>query len=1061
VEVFETKGHANLAELHEDETVPIRSKRALWVVTVMIGIAIVSIAVGTIYTLNAFLNREQNAFVKAQNDYANQKFASAAVQLNQLLEKFPDSNDAKFYRFLKDFCDVRDEVYGTAGEPRSAWDHMRRFLTQYQEERQLKEGYAQDVRESLFKLTEQLAGLALQEHDRTALAEANNALTGAIKFRTASSTVEEEQPLRQQIAAAETSMAAYEHRQQFLTWLRGQLAKGPPTAEQMKELRTEAKRQGFDNDAEVVVLLNQADEKIKELVQYVTQDRPLPRPALPESEPSLVPVATIVPPSGPPSAENRQVILALVRGLLFALDRDRGEVLWRTRVGVDSNTLPVRLPATPSSPELLLVLSADSKTLMALEAQKGILYWEHQLSAECLGRPVIVGKRAYVPTYDGRVHEIEIVDGNLLGYYDLRQPLTGGGVWQEGTDLIYMPADSDNVFILDTAQTSFPNQPSRRKECKGILRTGHPSGSLRSEPIIINRPDPFARDEVNQAASPSYLILSQSDGLQHMKLRVYTLPIQNFDAQPVLQPEPRVPGWSWFEPYHDGEKLAFVTDVGTLALFGINQVRNNDPPLFREELKVAFKPAAELTQPSLSRAQVVHAVENNFWILSNGYLQCVHYDLFTQQVVPLWPAPGLRLGSPVHASQVDETGKRLFLVTHDTDRQGYLVTAVEADRGRILWQRQLGVDCLGDPLVLGQQVLVSDRGGGLWRFSSSKAAPAPDQNKPRGDALVGKPLNLGPIVHFWLAAADGSRVYDASCLERGTQLFIRTYQSPLEGHSLQGELKQVELAAPLAGPPSLGPRTLLLPLADGTLRQLPLDLGGGAGAEGPPWRAARADEGAPGFVLHLEADDFITTDGSNGITHWIWPKDQPFAAIGMKEPTARLPARIIAPPVLVPRVNPGDEVRVCVADADNYVSLLTGPQLQNRSLWNVGGQISTGPFVRGQRIGCVVDRQRLVWIDPAQPKKVLWEYPFKGQQIVGQPQVVGGMVIVASEAGRFVGLDPDSGKPLGNGYTLKARAAPVATPVAYNADEAFVPLTDGSVFLLPLRDLHDAVAARR
>src|SRR5262249_58649416 len=141
------------------------------------------------------------------------------------------------------------------------------------------------------------------------------------------------------------------------------------------------------------------------------------------------------------------IVLALVRGVLYGLDQGTGEVRWITRLGIDTATLPLSLPASPTSPELFLVMSAARNSIMTLVAQTGQVYWQHKLSGPCLGRPVIIGPWAYVPTYDGKVHVIETVQGNLQGYFDLCQPLTVGGVWQEGTDLLYMPGDSDKLYV--------------------------------------------------------------------------------------------------------------------------------------------------------------------------------------------------------------------------------------------------------------------------------------------------------------------------------------------------------------------------------------------------------------------------------------------------------------------------------------------------------------------------------------------------------------------------------------------------------------------------------------
>jgi hypothetical protein len=63
------------------------------------------------------------------------------------------------------------------------------------------------------------------------------------------------------------------------------------------------------------------------------------------------------------------------------------------------------------------------------------------------------------------------------------------------------------------------------------------------------------------------------------------------------------------------------------------------------------------------------------------------------------------------------------------------------------------------------------------------------------------------------------------------------------------------------------------------------------------------------------------------------------------------------------------------------------------------------------------------------------------------------MVLVASQSGQFIGLDPKTGKPLGKGYTLKANIGPACSPVAFGKNQAFAPLTDGTILLLDLKQL--------
>jgi hypothetical protein len=160
--------------------------------------------------------------------------------------------------------------------------------------------------------------------------------------------------------------------------------------------------------------------------------------------------------------------------------------------------------------------------------------------------------------------------------------------------------------------------------------------------------------------------------------------------------------------------------------------------------------------------------------------------------------------------------------------------------------------------------------------------------------------------------------------------------------------------------------------------------------------------------------------------------------------------------VVAPLPGVGDDrpLRVCVADAAGVLTLLEGDKLTPARRWDLGGRITAGPFVRGPHVGCVVDRKRLVWIDPEKADPV-WKHEQAGDEIVGEPQLAGKVLVVAAPSGKFVGIDPLTGKAVGPGYALKAYVAPAATPVAFGPEQLFAPLTDGTVLLLGMNHFRD------
>jgi outer membrane protein assembly factor BamB len=775
------------------------------------------------------------------------------------------------------------------------------------------------------------------------------------------------------------------------------------------------------------------------------------------------------------------VFLALARGVLYALAEKDGAVLWATRCGVDAARLPVRLPATETAPEMVLVLSSETNTLTARDLLSGRTLWHYELHSPCLGRPVVIARRAYVPTIDGKVHEIEILTGHLLGWYKLGMPLTVGGAHLPGSNLVYFPADSLNVFVLDVSRQKWD-----------ILQSGHPAGTLRSEPILVGGSD-AAENNPNASADARLLVLSQADGLGAMRLRAFGLPVEGDAPVSALQPEPRIRGWSWFQPLCDGEKIALATDAGVLGLFGLQQQGNEDKPLFSEtgqEISLGVSSSFPL------RSQVIHMIGDDFWVLANGNLQMLHFDQYRQKLVPMWNRP-LALGSPLHDSQVDEKNKTVFTVTQSSTRQGCLATAVDYETGQVRWQRQLGMVCLGDPLVVGSEVLAIDQGGTLFRFESSRFPNASNANWQTGGEILAEAVeNLdGPA--YLLAGGDGRTALEVVCLQKRTQNGERNFDLLVRHYEIGKNL--VEKTFPLgttrlAGTPGLLSSSVLAPLDDGSLLRQPLD--GSRGSYGPGWRARTADEGARGHVVVLSADDFLTTDGSRGLTRWHWPAGD----IYKEERRIDLPHRLVSPPAIIRNQGPGvrgqgpedrnkesgargqeSEVRdqkskvegqkseggelVCVADTAGMVRLLRARDLQEVRHWDMSvkepgtpasaavARITAGPFVRGQHIGCVVNDRRLVWLDPNQDKPV-WEFTTSGAGIVGQPQLIGDMIVVADLTGRFIGLDPASGKARWPaGYLFAANVAPATTPLSFGPDRAFIPLTDGTVFFLSLNHL--------
>ena len=316
----------------------------------------------------------------------------------------------------------------------------------------------------------------------------------------------------------------------------------------------------------------------------------------------------------------------------------------------------------------------------------------------------------------------------------------------------------------------------------------------------------------------------------------------------------------------------------------------------------------------------------------------------------------------------------------------------------------------------------------------------------------------------------------------------------------------------------MGKNRILLPMADGAFRQLRLPLTKQSLADGPNWRAPGGG-GTHGHVVWLSGDDFLATNGREGLDRYHMqelyllsdrsldllakdrlPEDvldkikdlknrqfdapEPFVKeLGkvlndtqlsryredivsrarqeippLVKPMVTLENDIAGPPVVVARSADGIALRVSFADVRGTVYLYNfeDDALKLVRKWPLKGSITAGPFMRGDRIGVVVGKTQLVWLDPnKEDNQPVWTWDTPGKGIVGEPQLVEGVLLVADISGRFLALDPATKQVLGPGLQLSGSVGPAAAPVGYGAGMAFAPLTDGTVLLLPIQSVRE------
>ncbi len=782
-------------------------------------------------------------------------------------------------------------------------------------------------------------------------------------------------------------------------------------------------------DAELLARIAALKKREPGLIRYYREGKELPRGGASGAGASGLVVCPVIAGSPGPTRADDGIAFALARGVLYALSQKSGEPRWFMRVGIDSQTLPVRLPADPSLPEMALVFSTETNTLSAVEVQTGKTAWHFQMAAPCTAAPVLVGRRAFVPTTDGKLHDIDTSAGRLEGRFEMGQPLTLPGTFDAGSQRLFVPADKKRLYILDVAQ----------KTCETVFYSNHPVGGLRAPPIVVTT-----------AEHGRTLVLIEATDLQTTKVRGFTLPKPGADSKLTESIDYAVTGWSWFPPFFDGETLGFVTDRGVLALFGVNR-GTSDRALFALADRLAdgrwgliVDNAAYTSGRPFGRAQVLDSHLNDWWLLIGGQLRRFRFDSYRRQLTAI-PGPALALGTPLHDRQPFFRDRQIVLVSQENDHR-CVVTSIDSVRGALQWQRQLGLTSGQTPLSIGQQLLVMDQAGGLLLLDPSKAG----SEKPgvtAGDWVAnGLDPSSPPLL---LRSPDGRFAVALIYLSATDQMVVRRIEAG------KGVIERVFplLNAP-AGLPAVTADSILVPCRDGNFYELLLD-GPPEASIGLVWRDRNAPPGAAGHALAIAPDQVLISDGAQTLTRW-----QRSGEGGRQwrrlQGGIDLPARLALPPLMV-TTGDGDRF-LCVADEAGTVHLRPLSKPGGEQKWPLGdllknenpGQaadILRGPFACGSRIGVIVHPGRLVLLDP-KASAPAWEFAAGKGGVSGEPQLVDGYVLVAELSGQFVWLDAAKGEPKHKASQIEA--VPAAAAVPFGPRQALAPLADGTLMLLPV-----------
>ena len=316
-------------------------------------------------------SNEAERFQKAEELYRKDEFADASAALQKLHRDLPDSPHNKKYRFLAELSDVRQAAYGPRETPDEAVQALERVLqlaVVHKGTPLLKEREA-DLWQTLQHLANQLTKLAEQESAPGLVPRARLAWAEAKKYAppAGANPAERDRKLNDEWTRIERMLADHQEREHVIATIKAHLDRA--TAANVEEAWTLAERTKRQDDTQIRGLLTDLFKAHLDQIKFVPAD---PQEKLPILEGDALPSLSVTPSLKAERAVlgSKSLVLALARGVLYALEPAKGEVRWVKRVGIDTRRLPLRVPADALTPELALVVSSDQHSLSAVVMPK-------------------------------------------------------------------------------------------------------------------------------------------------------------------------------------------------------------------------------------------------------------------------------------------------------------------------------------------------------------------------------------------------------------------------------------------------------------------------------------------------------------------------------------------------------------------------------------------------------------------------------------------------------------------------------------------------------------------
>jgi outer membrane protein assembly factor BamB len=133
-----------------------------------------------------------------------------------------------------------------------------------------------------------------------------------------------------------------------------------------------------------------------------------------------------------PVVLDQDVVVQSDDGAVYRIDLKTGAQKWRVAIGQPVRRLPIGDPASRydnrgsavAHDRGRLYVGMHDGRVLALDAEKGAILWEHKTGDSVIATPVVASGRVFCGSMDGKIYALNATDGTPLWSHDTGGPVT-------------------------------------------------------------------------------------------------------------------------------------------------------------------------------------------------------------------------------------------------------------------------------------------------------------------------------------------------------------------------------------------------------------------------------------------------------------------------------------------------------------------------------------------------------------------------------------------------------------------------------------------------------------